>query len=132
MKGSLEWKTEILLNRVVETVAEQFFHVQLCLIRFHVAEARFGSRVLRYEQLAAVLIGNRRNFKSPDTARLIDNFLFIHAHQRAQYRQARRLLDHRHVVEGLRGDLAEALAGNQGFGFFWRAIASAMRSIMRR
>jgi len=57
--------------------------------------------VFRYEKLAAVLIRDGRDFVRAETARLIDDFLFIHPHQRPEDRQLRCSLDHRHIVQGL-------------------------------
>ncbi len=70
----------------------------------------------RHEQRAAVLVGDYRRLERAQLARLIDDLILVHADQRPHDRERRRLLDHRHVLERLRRDLAKTLARHQHGG----------------
>ena len=77
--GSRNRKDKFLGARVLQSVADQFVYIQLCFISFDLVEPCLGRWVPRDEQLAAVLVRDRRSFKRSDAARLIDDLLFVHA-----------------------------------------------------
>ena len=83
-----------------------------------------GGRAPGHEELAAVLVGQRADLEGADAPRLLRDLLLVHADQRPQDRPARGLVDDGHVVEGLRGDLAQALAGDQRLA---RALRAGQR-----
>ena len=80
----------------------------------------------RREQRAAVLIGNDRDRIGAEPLRLGDDLFLVHADQRPEDRQRRHRSDRRQVLERLRRDLADDLAGHQ------RARARVARDAARR
>ena len=51
------WEAEIFFHGAVEAKADEFLDIETGLGILHLPELRFGCRMLRHEELAAVLIG---------------------------------------------------------------------------
>ena len=75
------------------------------------ARVRLG--MPRREQRARVLVGHDRDVEGAEPLRLGDDLLLVHGDQRPEDRHVRGLIDHRHVVERLRRDLADDVAGHE-------------------
>ena len=63
--------------------------------------------------------------KVPSRCACGDDLFLVHADQRPEHRHVRGLIDHRHVVERLRRDLADDVAGDE------RARAHVARDPLR-
>ena len=70
----------------------------------------------RREQRAAILIRNDRDRIRAEALRLGGDLLLVHADERPQHRHRRDLVDRRQVLERLRRDLADDLAGHERAG----------------
>jgi len=69
--------------------------------------------MLRREERAAVLIRDDRDRERADALRFGADLVLVHADERPQDLQRRRLRDRRHVLERLRRHLADHLAGDE-------------------
>src|SRR3989337_732834 len=83
LSGIPQRKNEFFLGGVDGAQADQFRDVEPAFIFLDISKPRFRRWMLGNEQLAAVLIWNRGDLISADAARLIDDFLLVHSHQRA-------------------------------------------------
>ena len=72
-------------------------------------QVRLGRWVRRREEPAAVLVRLDRSLVGADLLRLLGDLHLVHADQRAQKGQRRRLIHHRQVAGGLRGDLPQTV-----------------------
>ena len=75
------------------------------------ADAR--RRMLRREQLTAVLIRNVRDRQGADSRGFRRNLILVHSHQRPQHFHCRRLSNRREILERLRRHLADDFAGHE-------------------
>src|SRR5579884_4240967 len=95
---------------------DQAVDVELCLSLMNGLQARADGGVRRDEKAAAILIGLDRNWIGPDLLGDGDDLIFVEADERTEDRQLGDLLDHRNILQGLRGNLPDALAGQQCLG----------------
>src|SRR6476469_2921984 len=90
------WEAEFFFGGVFQSKAKHFLRIVIRLRVLDFVKPCFCCRMFRNEELAAILVWNRRNIERSDPAGLIDYLLFVHPDQRAQYRESRRLLNDGH------------------------------------
>src|SRR5689334_21415624 len=111
--GAGRGKREGLEGGAVGAGRDETLEIQESLGGTDLRRRRAGRGMSRREERAAIGVRLDRNLERGDSLRRRRDLELVHADEGSQDRQRRGLVDACDVFQGLRGDLAEALAGDQ-------------------